>query len=363
VKRTILSYLLFLILPVIAFFAAWQIVTSVEVAVTISLAVAFINMILPALLFKRIPLLLLSNFVIHLVSGILGIILDDISIFMFAPACLALMIFIILLAGAVNTPLLQKMLKFYLGNEEINSKTVSVIRRVMVLVSPLLLFYAVGSGYIALISQNVLWLVVTAGTPLVVYLTWIVISAVYRAVYRGMLEKRYRDDEWFDVVNEKGHKIGRAPRALCHNGSKLLHPVVHIHIYNGNREILLQKRSADKDIQPGVWDTSVGGHIQSGEQLLDAVSREAAEEIGLTIDTKRLLPMKQYVFESSIERELVFSFIYFDNGPFTHQEDEIDELRFFDFDDVHELVSAAQTTPNFAMELKHLLESEYNLFK
>ena len=67
--------------------------------------------------------------------------------------------------------------------------------------------------------------------------------------------------ELFPIVDEEGHVIGKATRKECHGGSMLLHPVVHLHILNSNGDLYLQKRSVNKDIQPGKWDTSVGGHV------------------------------------------------------------------------------------------------------
>ena len=71
--------------------------------------------------------------------------------------------------------------------------------------------------------------------------------------------------EWFPLVNEEGETIGKATRKECHSGSKLLHPVIHLHIFNKDGDLYLQKRSMNKDIQPGKWDTAVGGHIDYGE--------------------------------------------------------------------------------------------------
>ena len=65
----------------------------------------------------------------------------------------------------------------------------------------------------------------------------------------------------FPVVDEEGNIIAAATRGKCHNGSKLLHPVIHLHVFNSKGELYLQKRPDWKDIQPGKWDTSVGGHI------------------------------------------------------------------------------------------------------
>lgn len=156
--------------------------------------------------------------------------------------------------------------------------------------------------------------------------------------------------EWFDIVDEDGTVIDKASRSQCHNGSKYLHPVVHVHVFNSEGKLLLQKRKLTKDIQPGKWDTSVGGHIQSGEALEDAIKREVLEEIGIPIDLARLRTIGRYVFESEIEREFVYSYAYTHDGPFRIQEEEIDEVRFLSIADIDALIAAGETTPNFNQE-------------
>lgn len=156
--------------------------------------------------------------------------------------------------------------------------------------------------------------------------------------------------EWFDVVDESGAVEGRATRAHCHSGSKLLHPVVHVHVFNSAGELLLQKRKRTKDIQPGKWDTSVGGHIQAGEALEDAIQREVQEEIGISVDPSQLRPIGRYLFESEIEREYVYSFVCSHDGPFRIQEEEIDEVRFLTMAEIDALIAAGETTPNFNRE-------------
>lgn len=156
--------------------------------------------------------------------------------------------------------------------------------------------------------------------------------------------------EWFDIVDEYGNVTDRATRIQCHNGSKRLHPVVHVHVFNSEGKLLLQKRKLTKDIQPGKWDTSVGGHIQSGESVEDALKRETLEEIGIQIDLERLRPIGRYVFESEIEREFVNSYAYTHDGPFRIQEEEIDEVRFLDIADIDVMIAAGDTTPNFNRE-------------
>ena len=76
------------------------------------------------------------------------------------------------------------------------------------------------------------------------------------------------NQEMFPIVDEQGNITGAATRGECHSGSKLLHPVVHLHVFNAQGDIYLQKRPEWKDIQPGKWDTAVGGHIDLGEEDL-----------------------------------------------------------------------------------------------
>ena len=82
--------------------------------------------------------------------------------------------------------------------------------------------------------------------------------------------------EYFPLVNEKGDVIGKATRAECHSGSFLLHPVVHLHVFNSQGQLYLQKRASTKDIQPNKWDTSVGGHVDFGETIEEALKREVS---------------------------------------------------------------------------------------
>ena len=115
--------------------------------------------------------------------------------------------------------------------------------------------------------------------------------------------KQDNNKEIFPVVDECGNVVGKATRGECHGGSMLLHPVVHLHLFDSSGRIYLQQRPLWKDIQPGKWDTAVGGHIDYGEMVEEALLRETREELGLTgLSVTFLL---KYVFESERERELV----------------------------------------------------------
>ncbi|MBQ8056295.1 MAG: NUDIX domain-containing protein, partial [Paludibacteraceae bacterium] len=113
-------------------------------------------------------------------------------------------------------------------------------------------------------------------------------------------------EEYFPIVDENDKVIGKATRKECHNGSHLLHPVVHLHVFNSKGELYLQHRSKDKDIQPDKWDTSVGGHVDFGETIEQALRREVSEELGI----QDFIPKQicTYRFDSSRESEMVHTF-------------------------------------------------------
>ncbi|MCM1297508.1 MAG: NUDIX domain-containing protein [Muribaculaceae bacterium] len=165
------------------------------------------------------------------------------------------------------------------------------------------------------------------------------------------------DTELFPIVDLNGKVIGKATRSECHSGTKLLHPVVHLHVIATDGSVLLQKRSTDKDIQPGKWDTAVGGHVDFGESINEALMRESREELGIVLENPELL--KQYVFESARERELVNTFLIRVDKPgfkVTFDPVEIDETRFWTPDEIESAIEKGGIlTPNF--------ESEYNLLK
>jgi len=161
--------------------------------------------------------------------------------------------------------------------------------------------------------------------------------------------------EWFPLVNEKGETIGKATRQECHSGSKLLHPVIHLHIFNKKGDLYLQKRSMTKYIQPGKWDTAVGGHIDFGETVKEALKREVFEEIGVTDYIPEFVT--SYIFESKIEKELVNTFKTVYEGPFKIDPVELDDGRFWSKQEILDNLDKDVFTPNFEKEYRRLFLS------
>ena len=159
--------------------------------------------------------------------------------------------------------------------------------------------------------------------------------------------------EYFPVVEPNGLVVGRSSRQYCHSGQKPLHPVVHLHIIDRFSRLYLQKRSMKKEIQPGKWDTAVGGHVAYGESILEALYRESSEELGLT-DFNPIY-VESYLFESEIEREMVNVFAAVGSYQLTPEQDEVDEGRWWPLEEVDENLGKGVFTPNF--------ESEYRMIR
>jgi isopentenyldiphosphate isomerase len=165
--------------------------------------------------------------------------------------------------------------------------------------------------------------------------------------------KNLNPQEWFPVVDEDGNTTGKALRSVCHDGkSMLLHPVVHLHFFNNRGELFLQKRAKTKDIQPGKWDTSVGGHVSPGETTAEALIREAGEELGLTDFTPAFLG--KYIWQSPHERELVSSYSTISDAVPVPDKNEIEEGRFWSVGEIKENLGKDVFTPNFEFEFRKL---------
>lgn len=158
------------------------------------------------------------------------------------------------------------------------------------------------------------------------------------------------ENEMFPVVDEQGTLIGAVSRGEAHGGSKPLHPVVHLHVFNSRGELYLQHRPVWKDIQPGRWDTACGGHVDLGESVAMALEREVREELGIKVsEPERLEP---YVFESDREKELVYPHRMVYDGDISPSRQELDGGRFWSRQEILDSMGKDVFTPNFEQEYR-----------
>jgi isopentenyldiphosphate isomerase len=163
-------------------------------------------------------------------------------------------------------------------------------------------------------------------------------------------------EEYLEIVDAEGEVIGIAPRSEIHGNPSLIHRVVHVLLLNTRGELLLQKRSQKKDVAPGKWDTSVGGHVSLGEELLSAAKREMEEELGVTgCDLDYLY---SYRHSNPYETELVSTYRCMYNGTadrISFSREEIDEVRFWSLKEIREILGKQILSENFEDEFRTYL--------
>jgi len=118
--------------------------------------------------------------------------------------------------------------------------------------------------------------------------------------------------EWFDVVDGDDQVTGRATRGDVH-ARGLPHRAVHVLVSNKRGEMLLQQRSLLKDVHPGLWGSSVSGHVDSGEDYDQATMRELEEEMGITGQTPTRLAKLPPSAETGMEHVWIYHLAY--DGP------------------------------------------------
>jgi isopentenyldiphosphate isomerase len=129
-------------------------------------------------------------------------------------------------------------------------------------------------------------------------------------------------EEIFDVVNDQDEVIDHLPRSEVHRRG-LKHRAIHLLVFNAAGELFLQKRSMIKDNHPGVWDSSVSGHVDTGETYDACSVREAGEEIGLKLAG---VPERLFKIVACEATDQEFVWVYRSNaeGPFVLHPEEIE---------------------------------------
>ena len=154
--------------------------------------------------------------------------------------------------------------------------------------------------------------------------------------------------EIFDIVDDNDVVIGQAPRAQCHGNPALVHRVAHVLVFNRDGALLLQKRAASKDVQPGKWDTSVGGHLDPGESYLQAAYREMEEELGI-----HDIPLT-FLYHSRMgndyESGKVATYLARYDGAIRFAAREIEAVRFWCVGEIESALGSGLLTPNFEQE-------------
>ncbi len=353
-KIDLLKSLLPGFLPLVVFIAAdslWGTKTGLVVAVFAGI----IEITFSWLKDKFIDKFVLLDIGLIVALGVISIILNNPIFFKLKPALVEL-IFCVILAISVFSPVnvMLMMMKRYMKNIEINEKIIKEMNRSLKVLFFIFLIHTVLIIYSAFFMSKGAWAFISGGLFYIIFGIYFVFELIRKKRKKKNWGKIYKDDEWFDIVDKDGNIIGKAPRTICHSGPGLLHPVVHLHLIDSKNRIYLQKRNSNKKIQPGKWDTAVGGHVSSGENVETALMREAEEELGIT-EFKPVL-IGRYVWETDVESELVYMFAAKYDKNIVFNRDEIEDGKYWKIKNIRSNAGKGLFTPNFELEFDVLVK-------
>jgi isopentenyldiphosphate isomerase/intracellular septation protein A len=293
----------------------------------------------------RFDKFILLDTMLIVVLGVVALVLENDIFFKLKPALLGVMMCAFLgISAFTPSNILLNMSKRYMKGIELNDD------QQMLLKNNLKSMFWMFTGYTLLVFYSTwfmskeAWAFISGGFLYIIFGVWF----LYEFFKTRIASKKLSNEEWLPLLNEKGEVTGKAPRSVCHSDKNCLHPVVHLHVFNSKGELFLQKRPMYK-IQPGKWDTAVGGHVSFGETVETALQRETIEEIGLQHFKATMIA--NYLWESDIEREYVFCFITTDyNEPISINRNELDDGRFWTLDEIKKSIGKNIFTPNLENE-------------
>ena len=181
--------------------------------------------------------------------------------------------------------------------------------------------------------------------------------------------------ELFDILNEDGTRSGLVrERGVAHRDGSL-HETVHTWIVRKSEgedrrwEVLLQKRSAIKDSNPGCYDISSAGHLSSGDIPLEGALRELKEELGLTAEREdfhyvgKHRGSYQAPFHGRLFRDNELSNVYvltkhFDERELSLQESEVESVLWMDYETCRRRIHEG-TLPNCIYEDEFDMVGDY----
>ena len=350
-QQKILYQLLPGFLPLFAFLIADEI-WGTTVGLIVAISSGIIELTYYWIKDRKFNKFILLDTLLIIVLGFVSIVLENDIFFKLKPALIGVLMCAVL-GFSVFTPnnIILTMSKRYMKGVELNEMQYQQMTKNMLVLFWIFVLYTLLVFYSVWFMSKEAWAFISGGLFYIIFGIYI----AFEFVKTRIKQKRLSKEECLPILNLQGEIIGKAPRSVCHSSKEYLHPVVHLHVLNSKGELYLQKRPMNK-IQPGKWDTAVGGHVSFGETIETGLQREAMEELGLK-DFKTRMPLN-YIWESEIEREYVFCFITTYDGPISINKEELDGGKFWNLSIIKENIGKNIFTPNFEEEFVKLFSEE-----
>ena len=341
-------------IPVFVFIVA-DALWGTEIGLAVAIAVGVIYLIYYLFRYRRLEKFILFDTALIVILGGISMILHDDLFFKLKPAFIEFILVIILGIHAFSSkPILMMMSKRYLGEIDLGSEHMNLMRQMSRVLFVVFLIHTALIVYSAYFWSKEVWAFISGGLFYILFGLILAGQWIYMKYIKPVSgrKKTKSAEEWFDIVDERANVIGKAPRSKVHGNPDMLHQTVHLHVFNSKNQLFLQKRSTNKDLYPGRWDTAVGGHVDSGESVEAALKRESMEELGIVLN--QIKPLFRYIMRNQWESELINAFELVHDGPFSLDEKEIETGRFWSGFEIQKMIGQDIFTPNFEQEFSML---------
>jgi isopentenyldiphosphate isomerase/intracellular septation protein A len=343
------------LLPLVIFVGA-DAVFGETIGLYVGIGTGIVEFIYTFIKDKKADPFVAADTILLALTGVLSLVLNNDIFFKLKPAIIEL---VLVLAMGAMLLMPDSVLKGYVGRQlkgmTIPDTALPSMKKGLGLMLGLILLHVALTFYAAFALSTAAWGFVSGGLLYILFAVYALGGFFAGRVKAKKATTAPGGEEMLPLIDEAGNVLGAAPRSECHKGPGKLHPVVHLQIVDGRGSMYLQKRALDKDVQPGKWDSAVGGHVGVGEDLDEALSRELREELGVTklaleSSGARVEPILRYRWECPVESEMVFSFIVTYGGPFAPDGKEVTEGRFWSFVEIRANLGRGIFTPNFEHE-------------
>ena len=176
--------------------------------------------------------------------------------------------------------------------------------------------------------------------------------------------------EWLDIVDENGNPTGETVERTVAHREGIRHRTAHVwlaRMRQGHPQVLLQKRSRNKDSHPGCYDMSSGGHIPAGVDYLPSAIRELKEELGVTARQEELIycGTRRFFWKGAfhgapfLDHQVSRVYLMWkDPSAFHLQKEEVEEVLWMDFEECVRRVKDGTLEHCIALEELEMLEAK-----
>ena len=144
-------------------------------------------------------------------------------------------------------------------------------------------------------------------------------------------------DEPVEVISPDG-SVERVVTRSEMRARRLRHRCTFVVVRSGSGDVLVHRRSDEKDLWPGRWDLCVGGVVSAGEEWEPAALRELAEEVGIEARPEELRYLGEASYADDDVDELARVWTVEHDGPFEFSDGEVVEARFVSTDELTAMI-------------------------